>query len=52
VQVSVTPVDDGGAADRQLLPVRMYEVQVRISWNEDGRERQVSLNSLRLGPRT
>lgn len=50
-RVSVFPIDDGGAADRQLLPVRLYEVQVRVGWNEDGRERQVTLNSLRLGPR-
>jgi len=51
-RVSVVPVDDGGAADRQLLPVRLYEVQVRVGWNEEGRERQVALNSLRLGPRS
>lgn len=50
-RVSVVPVDDGGAADRQLLPVRIYEVQVWVGWSEDGRERQVTINSLRLGPR-
>lgn len=50
-RVSVLPVDNGGAADQQLLPTRLYEVQVRVGWNEDGRERQVTLNSLRLGPR-
>jgi len=50
-QVRIAPVGDGGAADRQLLPVRLYEVQVRVSWNEDGRERQLLVNSLRLGPR-
>lgn len=51
-RVSVLPVDDGGATDRQLMPVRLYEVQVRVGWNEDGRERQITLNSLRLGPRS
>ena len=50
-RVSVFPVDDAGAADRQLLPVRLYQVQVKVGWAEDGRDRQVVLDSFRLGPR-
>jgi general secretion pathway protein I len=50
-QVNVLPVDDGGAADRLLLPSRLYQVRVRVEWHEDGRARQVVLDSMRLGPR-
>lgn len=50
-RVSVMPVDDAGAADRQLLPVRLYAVRVRVDWVEDGRDRQIALDTLRLGPR-
>lgn len=49
-RVSVMPVDDAGASDRQLLPVRLYEVRVRVGWVEDGRDRQIALNTLKLGP--
>jgi general secretion pathway protein I len=49
--VSVQPVDDGGLADRLLLSSRLYQVRVHVGWHEDGRERQVVLDSMRLGPR-
>lgn len=50
-QVLVTPVDDGGASDRQMMPARLYQVRTRVGWGDDGGERQVELVSLRLGPR-
>ena len=50
-RVTVDPYDDGGAADRLLLPSRLYQVRVRVNWGEEGRDRQVELASLRLGPR-
>jgi general secretion pathway protein I len=49
-RVIVMPVDDPGAADRRLLPVRLYEVQIRVMWAEDGHSRQIALNTLKLGP--
>lgn len=49
--VSVQSMDDGGAADRLLLPSRLYQVSVRVAWNEGGHDRQVLLESLRLGAR-
>jgi general secretion pathway protein I len=48
---SVDLLDDGGAADRLLLLSRLYQIRVRVSWSEGGRERQIELTSLRLGPR-
>ncbi len=50
-ELMVTPVEDDGATDRQLLPVRLFQVRSRVIWGEDGRERRVELISLRLGPR-
>ena len=50
-RVTVAPYDDGGAADGLLLPSRLYQVRVRVNWGEEGRDRQVELASLRLGPR-
>ena len=50
-RVVVGPYDDSGAADRLSLPVRLYQVRVRVNWNESGRERQIELASLRLGPK-
>jgi len=49
--VNVQPVDDGGVADRLLLPSRLYQVSVRVAWNEGGHDRQILLESLRLGRR-
>lgn len=51
-RVTVAPYDDGGAADRLMLSARLYHVRVRVSWSEGGRERQIELASLRMGPRT
>lgn len=48
-RVTVNPYDDGGASDRLLMPVRLYQVRVRVSWSEEGGQRQVELTSLRLG---
>ena len=50
-RTTVELFDDGGAAERLLLPTRLYQVRAQVSWNEGGRERQVQLTSLRLGPR-
>ena len=50
-RVTVGPYDDNSAADRLMLPVRLYQVRVRVNWSERGRERQIELVSLRLGPR-
>ena len=51
-RVTVAPYEDGGAADRLMLPARLYHVRVRVSWSEGGRERQIELSSLRMAPRT
>ena len=50
-RVTVLRYDDGGAAERLTLPARLYQVRVRVNWNEGGRERQVELFTLRVGPR-
>lgn len=50
-RVTVIPLEDDGSTNRQLMPVRLYQVRAQVSWGEDGREHQVELNSLRLGPR-
>ena len=47
--VEVVPEED--ATDRRLMPASLYHVQSWVGWAEDGRERQVVLTSLRLGPR-
>ena len=50
-RVSVVRMDDGGEADRLLMPVRQYQVRALVMWQEDGRDQQVALSSVRLGPR-
>ncbi len=50
-RVTVSPYDDGGASDRLVMPVRLYQVRVRVNWSDGGRQRQVELASLRLGSR-
>lgn len=50
-RVSILAVDDGGEADRLLMPVRQYLVRTTVAWQEDGRDKQVELSSMRLGPR-
>lgn len=50
-RVTVTPYDDGGAADRLLMTQRLYQVLVTVDWSEEGRQRQIALNSLRVGPK-
>jgi len=50
-RVSVTPAEDDPTTNGQMMPVRLYQVRVMAGWSEDGRERQVELASLRLGPR-
>jgi general secretion pathway protein I len=50
-RTSVTRVDDGGEADRLLMPVRQYQVRAQVTWQEDGRDKQIELSSVRLGPR-
>ncbi len=50
-RVSVTPAEEDPATNSQLMPVRLYLVRVTAAWSDDGRERQVQLTSLRLGPR-
>lgn len=50
-RVSITPAEDDATTNAQLMPVRLYQVRVTASWGDDGRERQVQLTSLRLGPR-
>lgn len=48
---SVDLLDDGGAAERLRLPSRLYQIRAQVSWSEGGRERQIALTSLRLGPK-
>ena len=50
-RVSVAALDDGGEADKLLLPVRQFQVRVTVTWNEDGHDKQLELSSVRLGPR-
>ena len=50
-RVSVIPSESSGATDLPLLPVRLYEVRVLVGWVEDGRDRQIALSTLKLGPR-
>lgn len=50
-RITVNPYDDGGAADRLLMAQRLYQVQVVVSWSEESRQRQIALDSLRLGPK-
>jgi general secretion pathway protein I len=49
-RMSVAAVENEGGSDRPLMPARMYQVRVLVGWDEDGRQRQVELSSLRLGP--
>ena len=50
-RMNVSPVEVDGPTDRQLMPTQLYQVRVTAGWSEDGRQRQVELVSLRLGPR-
>ena len=50
-RITVNPYDDGGAADRLLMAQRLYQVQVVVSWSDEGRQRQIALDSLRMGPK-
>ncbi len=50
-RVSITPAEEDPTTNTQLMPVRLYLVRVTAAWGDDGRERQVQLTSLRLGPR-
>jgi general secretion pathway protein I len=50
-RVSVVAIEDGGEADRLLLPVRQYLVRAIVAWQEDGHDKHIELSSMRLGPR-
>lgn len=50
-RVSIVRVEDGGEADRLLMPVRQYLVRAHVAWQEDGRDMQIELTSVRLGLR-
>jgi len=50
-RVSVTPAEEDATTNARLMPLRLYLVRVTVSWGDDGRERQVELTSLRMGPR-
>ena len=50
-RVSVSPAEEEATTNTQLMPVRLYRVRVTAAWGEDGRQRQVELVTLRLGPR-
>lgn len=49
-RVRIAALEDDGVTDRQTTPTRLYEVRAWVGWSEGGRERQVELASLRLGP--
>lgn len=49
-RVTIAPFEDGGA-EQPAMPARLYQVRVRVSWSDEGRQRQVELGSLRLGPK-
>jgi general secretion pathway protein I len=50
-RVNIARVEDDGEADRLLMPVRQYLVRAQVTWQEDGRDKQIELSSVRLGPR-
>lgn len=50
-RVSVAPMDEGGTTEQQRMPMRLYRVRAWVGWAEDGRDRQVELASIKLGPR-
>ena len=50
-QVTVSPIEDDGTTNLQLMPMRLYQVRAQVGWSEDGRQRQIELSSLRVGPR-
>ena len=50
-RVTINSFDDGGVAEQFVMPVRLYQVRVRVNWGDEGRQRQIELGSLRLGPR-
>jgi general secretion pathway protein I len=50
-RVSVAAIDDGGEADRLLLPMRQFLVRTTVAWQEDGRDKHIELTTVRLGPR-
>ncbi len=49
--ISIQPFDDAGATDLYQMPVRLYRAYVHVAWSEGGKERKVSLSTLKLGPR-
>ncbi|MEP6964417.1 MAG: type II secretion system protein [Polaromonas sp.] len=50
-RVTISPLDDGGVSAQLAMPMRLYQVHVTVSWSDEGRQRQIELGSLRLGPR-
>ena len=50
-RLTVVAVDNDGSTERRLMPASLYHVRSWVGWVDDGRERQVELTSLRLGPR-
>ncbi len=46
----IMQIFSGGMRNGRLA--RLYQVRVRVGWSEEGRERQIELSSLRLGPRS
>ncbi len=49
--ITVKPFGTEGG-DQQQPPLQAFEVMVRVHWQDDGRERSISLTSLRLGSRS
>lgn len=41
----------GGAEDRAAWPVAPYQVQATVTWSAGGRERSVTVTTLRLAPK-
>lgn len=48
-RVMVSPFDDAGASEQFAMPVRLYQIKVVVNWNEEGRQRLIELDSLKLG---
>ena len=44
----VVPYETEREDQRSLLPARLYRITLRVSWGEVGRERTVSMRTLRL----
>lgn len=48
-RVTVSPFDEAGASEQFAMPVLLYQVKVVVNWSEEGKQRLIELDSLKLG---